>query len=191
MSLLYVNDSGATIGIEGNCCTVKQKDGSKRMLPIESLDGITIMGQSQMTTQCAEECMQRGIPVSYFSKGGKYFGRLISTGHVNVERQRKQCALYDTGFAVELAMKILSAKIKNQSVVLRRYEKSKGLNLEEEQKMLAICRNKVLTCDRIEEMIGFEGQAAKYYFKGLSACIDENLLFREETAVRQEMNSIL
>ena len=58
MSLLYVNDSGATIGIEGNCCTVKQKDGSKRMLPIESLDGITIMGQSQMTTQCAEECMQ-------------------------------------------------------------------------------------------------------------------------------------
>lgn len=112
MSLLYVNDSGATIGIEGNCCTVKQKDGSKRMLPIESLDGITIMGQSQMTTQCAEECMQRGIPVSYFSKGGKYFGRLISTGHVNVERQRKQCALYDTGFAVELAMKILSAKSK-------------------------------------------------------------------------------
>ena len=46
MSLLYVNDSGATIGIEGNCCTVKQKDGSKRMLPIESLDGITIMGLS-------------------------------------------------------------------------------------------------------------------------------------------------
>ena len=116
MSLLYVNDSGATIGIEGNCCTVKQKDGSKRMLPIESLDGITIMGQSQMTTQCAEECMQRGIPVSYFSKGGKYFGRLISTGHVNVERQRKQCALYDTGFAVELAMKILSAKIKNPRI---------------------------------------------------------------------------
>ena len=51
MSLLYVNDSGATRGIEGNCCTVKQKDGSKRMLAIESLDGITIMGQSQMTTQ--------------------------------------------------------------------------------------------------------------------------------------------
>ena len=193
MSLLYVNDSGATIGIEGNCCTVKQKDGSKRMLPIESLDGITIMGQSHMTTQCAEECMQRGIPVSYFSKGGKYFGRLISTGHVNVERQRKQCALYDTGFAVELAMKILSAKIKYQSVVLRRYEKSKGLNLEEEQKMLAICRNKVLTCDRIEEMIGFEGQAAKYYFKGLAACIDENFTFqgRNRRPPRDEFNSMI
>ena len=178
MSLLYINENGATIGIEGNYCTVKQKDESKRLFPIESLDGITIMGQSQMTTQCSEECMQRGIPVSYFSKGGKYFGRLISTGHVNVERQRKQCALYDTDFAVMLAIKILSAKIKNQSVVLRRYEKSKGINLEEEQKMLSICRNKILTCDKIEEMIGFEGQAAKYYFRGLSACIDDNFTFQ-------------
>ena len=193
MSLLYIDESGATIGIEANYCTVKQKDGLKRLLPIESLDGITIMGQSQMTTQCSEECMRRGIPVSYFSKGGKYFGRLISTGHVNVERQRKQCALYDTDFAVTLAMKILSAKIKNQSVVLRRYEKSKGINLEEEQKMLTICRNKILTCDRIEEMIGFEGQAAKYYFRGLSVCIDDNFIFqgRNRRPPKDEFNSMI
>ena len=77
--------------------------------------------------------------------------------------------------------------------MLRRYEKSKGLNLEEEQKMLAICRNKVLTCDRIEEMIGFEGQAAKYYFKGLSACIDENFTFqgRNRRPPRDEFNSMI
>lgn len=107
-----MNENGATIGVEANQCTVNYKDGMKRLIPIESLDGITIMGRSQMTTQCAEECMSRGIPVSYFSKGGKYFGRLISTGHVNVSRQRKQSALYDTEFAATLAMKILCAKIK-------------------------------------------------------------------------------
>lgn len=177
MGFLYVNENGATIGVEANQCTVNYKDGMKRLIPIESLDGITIMGRSQMTTQCAEECMSRGIPVSYFSKGGKYFGRLISTGHVNVSRQRKQSALYDTEFAATLAMKILCAKIKNQSVVLRRYEKSRGINLEEEQKMLTICKNKIMTCNRIEEMIGFEGQAAKYYFKGLAACIDKEFSF--------------
>lgn len=178
MGFLYVNENGATIGVEANQCTVNYKDGMKRLIPIESLDGITIMGRSQMTTQCAEECMSRGIPVSYFSKGGKYFGRLISTGHVNVSRQRKQSALYDTEFAATLAMKILCAKIKNQSVVLRRYEKSRGINLEEEQKMLTICKNKIMTCNRIEEMIGFEGQAAKYYFKGLAACIDKEFSFQ-------------
>lgn len=56
--------------------------------------------------------MERGISVSYFSKGGRYFGRLISTGHVNTERQRKQSALYDTEFAVKIGKKILNAKIR-------------------------------------------------------------------------------
>lgn len=193
MSLLYINENGAVIGVEANQCTVKYKDGLKKLIPIESLEGITIMGRSQMTTQCAEECMERGIPVTYFSKGGKYFGRLMSTGHINVQRQRKQCELYDSDFAVKLAMKILGAKIKNQSVVLRRYEKSKGINLDEEQKMLMICRNKILTCDRIEEMIGFEGQAAKFYFRGLSACINEKFAFqgRSRRPPRDEFNSMI
>lgn len=99
----------------------------------------------------------------------------------------------DTEFAATLAMKILCAKIKNQSVVLRRYEKSRGINLEEEQKMLTICKNKIMTCNRIEEMIGFEGQAAKYYFKGLAACIDKEFSFqgRSRRPPRDEFNSMI
>lgn len=193
MSLLYVNENGAIIGTEANQCTVKYKDGMKRLIPIESLEGITIMGKSQMTTNCMEECMMRGIPVTFLSKGGRYFGRLISTCHVNTERQRKQCALYQTDFAANLGRKILDAKIKNQSVVLRRYEKSKGIYLEEEQKMLTICRNKVLNCDRMEEMIGYEGQAAKYYFRGLSQCIDNDFKFqgRSRRPPKDEFNSMI
>ncbi len=90
-------------------------------------------------------------------------------------------------------MKILCAKIKNQSVVLHRYEKSRGINLEEEQKMLTICKNKIMTCNRIEEMIGFEGQAAKYYFRGLAACIDKEFSFqgRSRRPPRDEFNSMI
>ena len=165
----------------------------KKMIPIESLEGITIMGRSQMTTQCAEECMVRGIPVAYFSKGGRYFGRLMSTGHINVERQRRQSELYDTEFSLQLSKNIINAKIKNQSVVLKRYEKSKGLLLNEEQKMMDICRNKVLRCERIEESIGFEGQAARYYFQGLSKCIDDPFKFqgRSRRPPLDEFNSMI
>ena len=109
MGLLYVNENGAQIGFEGNRCVVNYKDGLKKLIPIESLEGITIMGQSQMTAKCTEECLKRGIPVAYFSKGGSYFGRVMSTDHINTSRQRKQCVLYDTDFAVELGRRILSA----------------------------------------------------------------------------------
>lgn len=193
MSLLYVNEDGALIGMDANRCTIKYKDGLKRTIPIESLEGVTILGKSQITTDCMEEFLKRGISVSYFSKGGRYFGRLQSTGHVNAVRQRKQSRLYDTEFALELGRKILSAKVKNQSVVLRRYERSRQINAVEEQKMLTICRNKMEQCRSIPELIGYEGQAAKYYFAGLAKCIEPEFHFsgRTRRPPMDEFNSMI
>ena len=84
MSLLFVNENNATIGIEENRCCVKYSDGLKKIVPIETLESITIMGHAQMTTQCVQECLKRGIAVSYFSKGGSYFGRLQNEYHVEL-----------------------------------------------------------------------------------------------------------
>ena len=43
MGLLYVNENGAVIGVEEERCIVKYKDGMKKIIPIESLEGITIL----------------------------------------------------------------------------------------------------------------------------------------------------
>lgn len=193
MSLLFVNENSATIGIEANRCFVKYADGMKKMVPIETLEGITIMGHAQMTTQCVQECLKRGIPVSYFSKGGSYFGRLQSTGHISAERQRKQCALYEAAFAIDLAKSIISAKLKNQMVVLKRYEKSRNISVEQSLKMLHICREKVTGCQTIPELTGYEGQGAKAYFDGLSVLIDQEFRFqgRNKRPPRDEFNSMI
>lgn len=193
MSYLYVNDDGVVISIEDNRCIAKYKDGMIKYLPIESLEGIVIMGRSQMTTYCMEQCLERGINVAFFSKGGRYFGRLHSTGHVKAERQRKQSALYDTEFAVELSKKIISTKLKNQEVVLRRYEKSRNLYLKDIHNMMSICRSKIEQCNCINEIIGYEGQGAKYYFDGLSQCIKEEFVFhgRSRRPPLDEFNSMI
>ena len=168
-------------------------NGMVKYVPIESLEGIVIMGQSQLTTRCTEECLKRGINISYFSKGGRYFGRLQSTGHVKAERQRQQCALYDTEFSVELAKRMISAKLKNQSVVLKRYERSKNIALPEIDNMLDICRKKVAECKDVYEIMGYEGQGAKYYFDGLSKCINEEFVFhgRSRRPPLDEFNSMI
>ena len=124
MSLLYVNESDASIGISENRCKVKYKDGMTTEVPIETLESITILGHAQMTTQAMQTCLQRGIPVAFFSKGGRYFGRLQSTSHVNAERQRLQCLLYEDPFSIELSRIIIEAKINNQIVMLRRYNRA-------------------------------------------------------------------
>lgn len=163
------------------------------MIPAETLESITIMGHAQMTTQCVQECLKRGIPVSYYSKGGSYFGRLQSMGHVNAKRQRQQCALYQSDFALELSKKIIRAKLKNQMVVLRRYEKSKNSSVNEQLKMIRICREKVADCLYIPEIMGYEGQGAKAYFEGLSKLIDPEFTFhgRNKRPPRDEFNSMI
>ncbi len=193
MSLLFVNENNTTIGIESNRCTVRYADGMLKMVPIETLESITIMGRAQITTQCVQECLKRGIPVAYFSKGGVYFGKLQSTGHINAARQRKQCSLYESPFSVELARSIISAKLKNQQVVLRRYEKSKGIAVSESIKMMRICREKLADCQTIQELMGYEGQGAKAYFDGLSALIDPEFAFhgRSRRPPRDEFNSMI
>lgn len=193
MSLLYVNENGAKIGIADNRVIVEYKDGLKRSIPIETLEGITIMGRSEMTTPCVEKCLLEGIVVTYMSKGGSYFGRLNSTGHVNVSRQRQQCALYETDFSLKLSKKIIYAKIKNQIVVLSRYGKSKTADVEQEIKMMKICREKLDRCNAIAEIIGYEGQATKYYFAGLSKCIEEDFKFkgRSKRPPMDEFNSMI
>ena len=60
MSLLYVNENGATIGVEANKCVVQYRDGMKKMIPIESLEGITIMRSEER--RVGKECRSRWSP---------------------------------------------------------------------------------------------------------------------------------
>lgn len=193
MSILYVNGDGAIIGLDGNRCYAKYKDGLSVSIPIETLEGISIMGKSEVTTSCILHCLNTGIPISYFSKGGAYFGRLQSTGHINAERQRRQCELYDTDFAVELSRRLINGKMKNQYVVLRRYEKSKNISESDNAKMIKKCRHKLEVCKTIPELIGYEGTAAKYYFDGLSKVIKPEFAFhgRNKRPPRDEFNSMI
>ena len=193
MSLIYISDPGSVIGISGNRFTVNYKDGRVRSIASETVEGITLLGISQLTTQCMEECMKRGIPVAFMSKGGKYFGRLVSTGHIKAELQRKQSSLYDTAFAVDLAKILIKAKIRNQETILRRYSINKSIKIDENIHDMKVCENKIETCNEINEITGYEGQAAKCYFKGLSKCIDDKFHFdgRSKRPPKDEFNSMI
>lgn len=193
MSILYIDKSDCVIGKQDNRITVKYKDGMIRTIPVESIDGIILLGHAQVTTQCIQECLKKGISLSYFSKGGHYFGRLSSTGHIKASLQRKQAGLYDQPFALELSKKIIYAKIHNQIVVLRRYSKSTNHNISDIELHMKSALRKVNHVKSIEELMGYEGSAAKYYFKGLSICIDDAFKFegRSKRPPRDAFNSML
>lgn len=177
MSYLYVQDNKAKIGIEANRITVHYANGMVKKVPVETLESINIFGNAQMTSQCVHTCLLKGIQVVYYSVGGSYFGRLESTGHVNVERQRMQDAVYNTDFALAIGKKMIGAKVHNQSVILSRYARSRQADCKRTIALMKGLMEKVQNSASIPQMMGFEGRAAKMYFEELGKLVEPDFTF--------------
>ena len=120
MSYLYLVDYSSKLGFSENCLVVKKDTEIYERVPIETLEEVSVYGNCQITTQCIHECIKKSIPIIYYSAGGKYLGRVQPEGHIGVKRQRKQALFNMSSISFEIAQSIISAKIHNQNVVLRR-----------------------------------------------------------------------
>lgn len=192
MSYLYVNEPGSIIGVRENRIEVRDKDDMLRSVPIETLETIQIYGRSQVTTACMTECLKRGINMVLFSSNGAYYGRLISTNHVNVARQRMQASLSQE-FCLQLSKRIIDAKIHNQTVILRRYARNSSHNVEEGIRNMTILSRKIETCTDNDQLMGYEGAAARIYFAELGQLIDPAFAFkgRNRRPPKDPFNSLI
>ena len=192
MSYVYICEQGAVVGGEGNRLQIKYKDGMVKTLPIETLESIELFGRIQVSTSCMTECLKRGVTVGFFSTTGAYYGRLSSTNHVHVERQRLQATL-PIDFCLGLSKRLVSGKISNQIVMVRRYNRYKEMNLEEDLKGMSRLLKKIEQCKKIEELMGYEGAAARIYFSCLGKLIDREFYFegRNRRPPKDPFNSLI
>ena len=73
MSYLYINENGSSVSLESGYFIVKNKDNVVRKIPKETLESIGLFGNVSLTTPCIKECLNREIPICYFSSNGRYF----------------------------------------------------------------------------------------------------------------------
>ena len=193
MSHLYFERPGTVVGIRSNQCMIRFPNGISQTVPIESIESVTLLCPAQLTEQFMTVCLKKNIPVSYFSKGGTYFGRLVSTDNVNTKRQRIQCSLYDTPFALKFAERVLQAKLHNQEVILKRYARYRSVDVTDTIKTVRYNHDRISQCKQIPEMLGHEGMAAKAYFSGLSRLIDPQFAFhgRNKRPPKDPFNTLI
>ena len=196
MSYLYVNEQGAKISFESNRFIVVYKNEMTKSIPAELMEEISVFGAVQITTQCMQECLKRGVNIIFYSKNGAYFGRLISTSHVNVQRQRLQASIYsDEDFKLKFSKKIIDAKIKNQVVIVRRYERNsrKTTAIRQPVSEMQYMLRKIESAKTVEQVMGFEGTAARIYFRILGELVDDDFAFtgRSRRPPKDPFNSML
>ncbi|MDD3840836.1 MAG: CRISPR-associated endonuclease Cas1 [Clostridia bacterium] len=194
MSIVYVYQPQSYMHIEDNRLII-EVDDLKRMIPLEKIEGILLYGGVGISSRCITKLLEIGVPLTWLSKRGNFYGRLESTRNVNITRQRQQFKLGENEeFCLRLAINFISAKTNNQIVLLRRYNRTARLvQVAKIIDNIKILRQKIEMVNRLDKLLGYEGACARLYFKALSLIVDNKFAFcgRTKRPPKDPFNSLL
>lgn len=195
MSVLYLTTEGSQLKLKENQLIISKSDDVLKKISMEKIENIVLVGQTHLSTPLTVEFLKREISLTWLSSTGEFYGRLESTKSINIERQREQFRKSDnTFFSLELAKSFISAKVRNSQVVLRRY--NRNFNLQEIDETISELKRyalKIENAERVEELLGYEGNASKIYFKGLGLLVKEPFKFtgRTKQPPKDKFNALL
>lgn len=180
---MYLTEPYAHLFKRGGRFLVEVNGSVVREFSIEDIDTFILCGHIEVSYTAMECCLTRGINLTWLAGNGKYFGRLESTHKVDVLKQRQQFLLNsDLEFTVALRVEILQAKIANQITLLRRYNRDRkneqvSRAIDEIKKLV----KKITPHIPLGSMMGYEGLAAKLYFRALGELVDSDFSFQHRS----------
>ena len=203
-SLVITNDT-VTVNLESRHLElVKRAEGDsenrliKLRAPLYDIDRVVVCGRPCISMAVFQKFMRDGIPVFFVTSHGRWIGSLCSDNNMNAERRIRQYQLSsDRIFSLEIARKIVFAKIKNSRRVLQRLSANRKLSDEQEQIVtsdrLDSMAEKAASAENIEELRGYEGMASALYFARLSSFFPDDLPFKERSRrpPRDEANALM
>lgn len=183
MSNLYIYEQGSSVNYEKSRVIIKYTKDDIKSIPIENIDNIVIFGAIQVTTQCIQELLVRGVHLTWLSKSGAYFGRLEATTNINIERQRLQFKKSeDKQFSLNLSKQFIMGKILNQKTILIRANKlMRNNDLSNLISRMVMNLRMVKEAKTTKELMGAEGFLAKMYFQGINIVLDSKYKFQKRT----------
>ena len=195
MSYLYLIDSNVKVGFrQGETVITHLVDGSEQRMPFAEIEGVSVFGMVQLSTRFVRECISSNVPVCYYSDNGHYFGMTSSSLHVNPVRQKRQVYLTDDEeFCLQWARTVVDAKIRNSLALLESFDAAYSLTEEDTEGLRHSLAN-LQYAETVDMANGFEGNAAKCYFRCLSKAIQPaGLKFRARSTrpPKDPFNSML
>ncbi|MYH28518.1 MAG: CRISPR-associated endonuclease Cas1, partial [Acidobacteria bacterium] len=171
---LYVQARRAKVSKSGETLVVTVDDDELATARLAETSQVVVMGNVYLTTPTLHELMWRGIPVTWHSYGGWFFGHTMGNGHKNVELRTAQYrASFDETTCLRFARGLVTAKIQNCRTLLRRNWK----HAESSNPVLVDLKGDGLRAARTEslpELLGVEGTAAARYFRSFGAMLNES-----------------
>lgn len=167
---IYIFNDGELKRKDNTICF--ECDENKKYLPVEEIEDIWVFGEVSLNKRFLEFATEKEMCLHFFNRYGYYAGTYYPREHLNSGYViLKQAENYnDFSKRLSLAKKIIYTAVENILVVLR-YYKSRGIELEEEINSIIEKQKSMLCCSSIEELMAFEGNIREEYYKTFSKII--------------------
>ncbi len=159
---LYLNTPGLHIGRKAEMLVIKDGERTMDEIRLHDVAHVALFGNIQISTQAIQTLCELGVPVTYFSMGGWFYGITRGHGLPNVLSRIDQFqAARDSTVCLRLARAFVFGKIRNHRTLLMRLHETPPAPVVAKLKHLA---GSALEASSLEELLGIEGAAAAMYF---------------------------
>jgi len=195
MANLYLTEQNSILRKTGDRLIVQKQDEILLDVQCHKIDAVLIFGNVQFTTQAVHELFEHGIEMAILSRRGRLIGQITSPATKNITLRVQQFEKYtDNEFRLKLSIEIVTGKINNALNVIRHFSYNHPeIDLKSETAALKISLENVKSANRIDQLLGLEGGAAKTYFSAFGKMIlgEFNFTGRKKRPPTDPVNAIL
>ena len=173
METLYITQENCSVRRESGHLKLTRSGETLATVPLVGVKTVVVFDTVNITTPALDLLMANGVDIIFQSKWGKVKGRVAAAnGSGAITKLAQYSAFMDAKRRLDIAKSIVAAKIGNQLAVVRKYKyHDTNKDFDANLSRMADFKAKLNAAERIEEVMGIEGIAAKHYW----ACFQQLL----------------
>ncbi len=201
-NVLYVTTPDAYLSLDGENVVILKEENTSTRLPLHNLENIVCFTYQGASPALMGACAERNIGLCFLTPNGRFQARVTGKVRGNVLLRKKQYDISEKeADSLAIAISFLLGKISNCRKVIERAIRDHSMlvdvkSLTGASNFLKETVKAIPSCNSIDDLMGFEGSAAKIYF----GVFDQLILQQRETFFFKErsrrppldnMNSLL
>lgn len=170
LNTLYVTSQNNYLSLDGENIVIVDDDREIGRIPLHNLEGIASFGYRGVSPALMGACAEKNISLSFLTPQGKFLARITGPVKGNVVLRKKQ---YEISSSDEECLKIakncILGKVHNSRWILERAMRDHSLQIDVERvkhasQFLQNSLSNIRNCENVEQLRGYEGEAASVYF---------------------------
>jgi CRISPR-associated protein Cas1 len=169
-NVLYITTPDVYLSLDGENIVVKKDEDTSTRLPLHNIENIVCFNWQGASPALMGACAERNIGLCFLTPTGRFQARIIGKVKGNVLLRKKQYAVSDNpAECLPLAACFLLGKVYNCRKVIERAVRDHPIVVDVPRLTTASAALKeILTaipaCRSVDDLLGWEGSAAKIYF---------------------------